>query len=123
MKDVIHHTTHHKFKFWDRIKILFGRELMVIATLESELPDVKLTGNNTCTTNVTPFIVTKSKGEGCNCADLKHELEVTDKLLNERQRVLDAIPECQSHGKCVPHAIEWIEEMKAKHHLELFNNY
>lgn len=50
-----------------------------------------------------------------NCADLKHELEVTDKLLNERQRVLDAIPECQSHGKCVPHAIEWIEEMKAKH--------
>ncbi len=48
-----------------------------------------------------------------NCADLKHELEVTDKLLNERQRVLDAIPECQSHGKCVPHAIEWIEEMKA----------
>jgi hypothetical protein len=50
-----------------------------------------------------------------NCADLKHELEVTEKLLNERQRVLDAIPECQSHGKCVPHAIEWIEEMKAKH--------
>jgi|GEM_PF-5119463 len=50
-----------------------------------------------------------------NCADLKHELEVTDKLLNERQRVLDAIPECESHGKCVPHAIEWIEEMKAKH--------
>lgn len=50
-----------------------------------------------------------------NCADLKQELEVTDKLLNERQRVLDAIPECKSHGKCVPHAIEWIEEMKAKH--------
>lgn len=50
-----------------------------------------------------------------NCADLKHELEVTDKLLEERQRVLDAIPECPSHGKCVPHAIEWIEEMKAKH--------
>jgi hypothetical protein len=53
--------------------------------------------------------------EVCNCADLKHELEVTDKLLNERQRVLDAIPECQIHGSCVPHAIEWIEEMKAKH--------
>ena len=50
-----------------------------------------------------------------NFADLKHELEVTDELLNERQRVLDAIPECQSHGSCVPHAIEWIEEMKAKH--------
>jgi hypothetical protein len=50
-----------------------------------------------------------------NCVDLKHELEVTDKLLNERQRVLDAIPECPSHGKCVPYAIEWIDEMKAKH--------
>lgn len=50
-----------------------------------------------------------------NCADLKHELEVTDQLLDERQRVLDAIPECESHGKCVPHAIEWIDEMKAKH--------
>ncbi len=50
-----------------------------------------------------------------NCEDLKHELEVTDKLLDERQKVLDAIPECRIHGKCVPHAIEWIEEMKAKH--------
>ena len=50
-----------------------------------------------------------------NCADLEQELEVTEKLLEERQRVLDAIPECPSHGKCVPHAIEWIEEMKAKH--------
>lgn len=50
-----------------------------------------------------------------NCADLKQELKVTDKLLNEMQRVLDAIPECEIHGKCVPHAIEWIEEMKAKH--------
>jgi hypothetical protein len=48
-----------------------------------------------------------------NCVDLKQELEVTNKLLNERQRVLDAIPECQIHGKCVPHAIEWVEEMKA----------
>lgn len=45
---------------------------------------------------------------------VKKELEVTDKLLNERQRVLDAIPECQSHGSCVPHALEWIEEMKNK---------
>ena len=50
-----------------------------------------------------------------NYTDLKHELEITDKILAERQRVLDAIPECKTHGKCVPHAIEWIEEMKAKH--------
>lgn len=45
---------------------------------------------------------------------LKQELEVTEKLLNERQRVSDAIPECKAHRSCVPHAIEWIEEMKSK---------
>jgi len=44
--------------------------------------------------------------------DLKKELTVTEQLLEERQRVLDAIPECKTHGACVPHAIEWIEEMK-----------
>lgn len=38
---------------------------------------------------------------------------VTEKLLEERQRVLDAIPECPVHGKCVPHALEWIEKAKA----------
>lgn len=46
--------------------------------------------------------------------ELLQELEVMEKLLNERQRVLDAIPKCPTHGSCVPHAIEWIEEMKEK---------
>ncbi|QGW28457.1 hypothetical protein [Phnomibacter ginsenosidimutans] len=45
---------------------------------------------------------------------LKHELEVTEKLLEERQKLLDAIPECPVHGKCVPHALEWIEKHKGK---------
>ena len=45
--------------------------------------------------------------------DVKHELKVTEKLLIERQRVLDAIPDCPTHGgNCVPHAIEWIEKQK-----------
>ena len=45
--------------------------------------------------------------------ELQKELEVTDSLLNEIQRVLDAIPECESHGKnCIPHALEWIKERK-----------
>lgn len=43
---------------------------------------------------------------------LAEELAVTDALLAERQRVLDAIPECPVHGACVPHALEWIEEAK-----------
>jgi methyl coenzyme M reductase subunit D len=45
---------------------------------------------------------------------LKHELEVTDLLLNERQKLLDAIPECPVHGKCIPHALEWIEKHKGQ---------
>jgi hypothetical protein len=48
--------------------------------------------------------------------ELEEELRVTDQLLNERQKVLDAIPECPIHGgNCVPHAIEWIAEMMSKH--------
>lgn len=45
---------------------------------------------------------------------LKHELEVTEKLLEERQKLLDAIPECPVHGKCIPHALEWIAKQKGK---------
>lgn len=43
---------------------------------------------------------------------LRKELDVTDELLADRQRVLDAIPECPAHGPCVPHALEWIERAK-----------
>lgn len=43
------------------------------------------------------------------CAELEKELKITDGLLTERQRVLDAIPECKAHGRnCVPNALEWI---------------
>lgn len=46
-------------------------------------------------------------------AELKEELAVTEKLLEERQRVLDAIPECETHGgSCSPHALEWVKKMK-----------
>ncbi len=45
---------------------------------------------------------------------LKEELRITDLLLSERQRVLDAIPACKLHGSCVPHALEWIEKAKIK---------
>ena len=43
---------------------------------------------------------------------LEKELKVTDELLDSRQIVINAIPECKSHGSCLPHAIEWIEEAK-----------
>ncbi len=43
--------------------------------------------------------------------------EVTEKLLNERQRVLDTIPGCPLHGPCVPHALDWIKQSKKLHPL------
>lgn len=54
---------------------------------------------------------------------VKHELEITEKLLNERQQVINAIPECELHGgNCVPHALEWIEKQKTiKTALEILN--
>lgn len=46
--------------------------------------------------------------------DTHKELEVTNGLLAETERVLHAIPECPLHGnRCVPHALEWIESAKA----------
>jgi hypothetical protein len=45
---------------------------------------------------------------------LKEELRITELLLEERQRVLDAIPRCELHGSCVPHALEWIEKAKIR---------
>ena len=43
---------------------------------------------------------------------LLDDLKVTNALYEERQKLLDAIPECEIHGKCVPHALEWIENAK-----------
>lgn len=59
--------------------------------------------------------------------NIEAKLEVTNKLLIERQKLLDAIPECNIHGKCVPNALEWIEKMKNKNRvlnksLETINN-
>ncbi len=43
----------------------------------------------------------------------KNDLGVTESLLEQRQRVLDEVPECPIHGgNCVPHAVEWIKAKK-----------
>lgn len=44
---------------------------------------------------------------------MKRELKVLEQILDERNRLLAAIPECEVHGQCVPHALEWIEESKS----------
>ena len=55
-----------------------------------------------------------NKQDEIRIAELEKELDVTESLLNERQRILDAIPECEAHGKCVPHALDWVEMKKSK---------
>jgi len=39
----------------------------------------------------------------------RQHVAVDEQLLAERDRLLDAIPECATHGnRCVPNAIEWV---------------
>jgi len=47
-----------------------------------------------------------------NIEKLEAELKVSEELLEDREDLLEAIPQCPVHGKCMPHAIEWIEEAK-----------
>ena len=42
-----------------------------------------------------------------------NELKVLGSLLDERNKLLEVIPKCEIHGACIPHAIDWIEKMKA----------
>lgn len=45
---------------------------------------------------------------------LKEELKVAYELPEERDRVMEAIPECPQHGsQCVSHALGWIRQAKA----------
>ena len=48
-------------------------------------------------------------------AIMKETHRATSGLLEQRQRVLNAIPDCPTHGaNCVPHAIEWIHQAKTR---------
>lgn len=49
-------------------------------------------------------------GTGQQILDLFEELELADKIIAERNKLLDAIPSCPVHGQCVPYAIEWVEK-------------
>lgn len=45
--------------------------------------------------------------------ELTEELRIVNALLDERNKLLDAIPPCPYHGsQCVPHALNWIETAK-----------
>jgi len=43
--------------------------------------------------------------------DALHELDVTNKLLDQRQEVLLKIPACPLHGFCLPSMSAWVDKM------------
>lgn len=51
----------------------------------------------------------KHLGELLECS--QGDMRQADKIISERNRLLDAIPACPVHGQCVPHAIEWVEKV------------
>lgn len=59
--DVIHHHTTTKFKMWDRIKILFGKEAVTQSEIYSAHEDCRILGSE-AKTYVKKFFYKKSKG-------------------------------------------------------------
>ena len=54
--------------------------------------------------------VALADGETMSFEDTIKLLNIYESLLNERQRVIDLIPECEAHGSnCIPHCLEWIK--------------
>jgi hypothetical protein len=53
--DVIHHTTTIKFKFWDRIKILLGKEVITSSEIYTQHEWCKVVGSE-AKTHVAPLI-------------------------------------------------------------------
>ncbi|AGA72958.1 MULTISPECIES: ead/Ea22-like family protein [Pseudomonas] len=41
---------------------------------------------------------------------LTEEVALDDKIIAERDRLVDAIPQCAAHGQCVPYAIQWVKD-------------
>ena len=47
--------------------------------------------------------------------ELEEYVDVLEKLLQERERLLAEIPPCPVHGAdCVPHAIDWVKSHLTK---------
>ena len=46
--------------------------------------------------------------------ELREEIKVDAQLLKERQKLLDIMPRCSSHGECIPYAIDWVKKESEK---------
>lgn len=45
---------------------------------------------------------------------LRHYTATLEALLEERDRVVEAIPPCPVHGRqCVPHALDWVSAQQS----------
>ena len=61
--DVIYHTVTTRFSFWDRIRILFGKEAITRSELYTQHEWCKVVGSE-AKTHVMPLISRKSTGKG-----------------------------------------------------------
>jgi hypothetical protein len=59
----------------------------------------------------TPVVVLALIAENKGLAE---EVELDNKIIAERDRLLNAIPECAAHGQCVPYAIQWAKDIQAE---------
>lgn len=50
------------------------------------------------------------------------EIKVDNEIIANLECLLSAIPECPIHGRCIPHAIEYVEKMQAENERLRGNN-
>lgn len=90
-----------------------GHNLMIIiAKLKAQIDDLQLMAKRAPgyvqPERLDTFLATAERDA------LVAYIQNSEKLLQERNRVLEAIPECSVHGRqCVPHALEWVEAQLA----------
>jgi hypothetical protein len=69
--------------------------------------------NNECEAQIGSLATARFRRLWNAIENLREENAVLNALLKERQKVLDAIPPCPTHGECVPHALGWITRAKS----------
>ncbi len=105
-ENIIYHNTFHKFKLWDRIKILLGRELMVRSEIETE-GEAEVTGNSIAKSSVAPLFRKKVMNLiGRRTAMKAGELR---KLFADEREI--CISDCKFIPEAYPNGYaEWLEK-------------
>lgn len=53
-------------------------------------------------------MITRQEWDGYTDDEKFQYVQVSDKAIEDRERVLRLVPECRYHGFCLPHISEWI---------------